>query len=200
MAIIGDWTSAIVDGTTVDNQAFQEASPRDSITGWVFGEDHHANASGTKVTSGGLDTDAVVSGKVKEADFFVRGNITLPLSESGGGALTTGANKSINFHLQNTMPSGKVVVDKVDAYAATAPGSGKTLTFDVNKNGTTIFTTSGNRPSITGATQEDNDNVPDVTTLAAGDELTVDIDTATSAHVTSAATITVGIKQYLQTA
>jgi len=65
MAITGDWTSAIVDGTTVDNQAFQQSSPRNSITGWVFGEDHHANATGTKVTSGGLATNAVASGNIQ---------------------------------------------------------------------------------------------------------------------------------------
>ncbi len=49
MAIENDWSSGIVDGITLDNQAFQEGV-RNAITGWVFGQDHHANASGTKLT------------------------------------------------------------------------------------------------------------------------------------------------------
>jgi len=53
MAIENDWTTGITDGVTLDDKTFQEDKVRNAITGWVFGEDHHANASGTKVTSAG---------------------------------------------------------------------------------------------------------------------------------------------------
>ena len=56
-------------------------------------------------------------------------------------------------------------------------GTAGTVTVDVNKNGTTIFTTQGNRPA-TSASNADTSSVPDVTSLAANDYLTVDIDVA----------------------
>lgn len=48
---------------------------------------------------------------------------------------------------------------------------------DVNKNGTTIFTTQGNRPTvaISGFTSGKVSNM-DVTSLADGDYLTIDLD------------------------
>lgn len=58
----------------------------------------------------------------------------------------------------------------------TAP-TGASLIVDVNKNGTTIYTTQGNRPTIAdGANAGGPGATPDVTSLAAGDYLTVDID------------------------
>jgi hypothetical protein len=48
---------------------------------------------------------------------------------------------------------------------------------DINKNGVTIFTTQGNRPTIAiaGTTSGKVTNM-DVTTIADGDSLTVDVD------------------------
>jgi hypothetical protein len=61
----------------------------------------------------------------------------------------------------------------------TAP-TGASLICDVNKNGTTVFTTQGNRPTIaasgTASHTGTSEAVPDVTAIAAGDYLTVDID------------------------
>ena len=58
----------------------------------------------------------------------------------------------------------------------TAP-TGATILVDVNLNGTTIFTTSGNRPSIaiSGFASASN-TVMEVTRIASGQYLTVDID------------------------
>lgn len=60
----------------------------------------------------------------------------------------------------------------------TAPGGSDTITVDVNKGGTTIFTTQGNRPSITGSGTTDTSGTPDIVSLAKNDEITMDIDTA----------------------
>jgi hypothetical protein len=54
--------------------------------------------------------------------------------------------------------------------------SGASVIVDVNKNGTTIFTTQGNRPTITAGAFYDFSSVPDVTSLTSGDYLTIDID------------------------
>jgi hypothetical protein len=57
----------------------------------------------------------------------------------------------------------------------TAP-TGASIICDVNKNGTTIFTTQANRPAIAATSFASSAAVPDVTTFAIGDYLTVDID------------------------
>lgn len=67
------------------------------------------------------------------------------------------------------------VVINILASAGTAP-TGASLIFDVNKNGTTLFTTQSARPTITAGTNSDTSSVPAVTSIAAGDYLTVDVD------------------------
>lgn len=62
------------------------------------------------------------------------------------------------------------------AVCNTAP-TGASVIVDINKNGTTIFSTQGNRPTIAAGTNDSGAIVaPNVTTLAVGDYLTVDID------------------------
>ena len=64
----------------------------------------------------------------------------------------------------------------------TAP-SGQVIRTDINKNGTTIFTTQGNRPSIAIAANTSKVTNMDVTTLADGEYLTYDIDQVGSGTV-----------------
>ncbi|MEX0748739.1 MAG: hypothetical protein WD467_03520 [Candidatus Saccharimonadales bacterium] len=79
----------------------------------------------------------------------------------------------------------------VSAAVDTAPvGSG--ITIDVNKNGTTIYTTQGNRPSVSDGTNDAAETTPDVTAVASGDHLTVDIDTVGSS--TPGADLTVFVR------
>lgn len=64
----------------------------------------------------------------------------------------------------------------VTAAVNTAP-VGASIILDVNRNGTTIFTTQANRPTIAaGATATAAEAVPDVTAISAGDYLTIDRD------------------------
>lgn len=67
-------------------------------------------------------------------------------------------------------------ISQVHISVGTAP-AGQSIKVDVNKNGVTIFTTQANRPEIAIAGFADS-SVPDVTALAPGDYLTVDIDQA----------------------
>jgi len=66
-------------------------------------------------------------------------------------------------------------ISKVKIYSASAP-TGDSLIVDVNKNGTTIFTTQGNRPEIAIDGHSDDSGTPDVTSLSEGDKLSFDID------------------------
>lgn len=85
------------------------------------------------------------------------------------GTLTVGVGKG-----RVRLPTAATIVS-VSATANTAP-TGAGIVVDVNKNGTTVFTTQGNRPSIATGANASADAIPDVTTLTAGDYLTVDID------------------------
>lgn len=64
----------------------------------------------------------------------------------------------------------------VTAAINTAP-TGAAVVVDVHKNGTTIFTSQANRPSIAiSGNATTSEPAPDVTSVAAGDYLTVDVD------------------------
>lgn len=71
------------------------------------------------------------------------------------------------------MPSNATIA-QVRASVSQAP-VGSSIIVDVNKNGTTIFTTQGDRPTILAAGFTDT-SVPAVTSLVSGDYLTIDID------------------------
>ena len=69
-----------------------------------------------------------------------------------------------------------VTIDKVEASVSVAP-TDASLIVDVHKNGTTIFTTQGNRPAIlTTAFFATQGGAPEVTAIADGDYLQVQID------------------------
>lgn len=71
---------------------------------------------------------------------------------------------------------GNYTITGVRLMVGTAPTS-QALLVDVNKNGTTIYTTQANRPTIAaGANTGGPGATPDVTSLVAGDYLTIDID------------------------
>ncbi len=64
---------------------------------------------------------------------------------------------------------------EVEIWCDTAPTAAAVIA-DVHLNGTTVFTTQSNRPSIATSSTSDVSGTPDVTALAAGDELQVIID------------------------
>ncbi len=80
----------------------------------------------------------------------------------------------------------------------TAP-TGASIICDVNKNGTTVFTTQGNRPTIAVSTNASHSGtseaIPDVTSIAAGDYLTVDIDQVGSTVAGSDLTVFIRYKR-----
>ena len=88
-----------------------------------------------------------------------------------------------------SFPRAATIVN-VMAWVSTAP-AGASIIFDVNKNGTTIFTTQGNRPTIAAASNSDTSSTPDVTSIAANDYLTVDVDQIGSTTPGANATVTI---------
>lgn len=73
------------------------------------------------------------------------------------------------------------------------PPVGSALKVDVNRNGTTIFTTQANRPTITAGAYTDLSNTPDVGTVSAGDYITVDIDEVGSSFAGSDLTVVISL-------
>ncbi len=71
--------------------------------------------------------------------------------------------------------SSAMTISHVKLYSATAP-TVAALICDININGASIFTTGLNLPTVAVGTNAVNSRIPDVTTLAAGDRLTVDVD------------------------
>lgn len=122
---------------------------------------------------------------------WVRGVISLAT-----GDITVGTGKD-EFTIPSTIPSGKWVMEKVEIELDIAPSSGKTITVDVNKGGTTILSAP---ISIADTAILSTSTTPSVTALSAGDRLTFDLDTVTSGTETFRIRVNIIIKQYIQTA
>ena len=105
------------------------------------------------------------------------------------GTLSTGTG---TFRLPT---DGTYTVVGTRLMVGTAP-TGANLIIDVNKNGTTIYTTQANRPSITaGSNSGGPGSTPDVTSLAAGDYLTIDIDQVGSTVAGADLTVTIVVSK-----
>lgn len=99
-------------------------------------------------------------------------------SSSGGrglvfyvdGTLATGTGKSAKINVPFT---GRIT--KVVANVDTAP-TGADIIVDIHKNGTTIFTTQSNRPTIASSATSGNTTTIEVSSVAIDDVLTLDID------------------------
>lgn len=108
----------------------------------------------------------------------------------GGGTVYTFSvtgNVSAASGAARLYPPQDVTVTSVRASVGLAP-AGASLIVDVNKNGTTIFTTQANRPTIADGGHVSDQETPDVTALTTSDYLTVDVDqigsTTPGAHLT----------------
>jgi hypothetical protein len=94
------------------------------------------------------------------------------LAFSQAGTVTVGVGKARIYN-----DSGRTLtIQAVRASAGTAP-TGASLIVDINKDGTTIFTTQGNRPAIAAGTNTSGKVTNmDVTTIADGSYFSVDVD------------------------
>jgi len=107
-----------------------------------------------------------------------------PFSKTGTLAVTTGTQRLYN-------DTGRTLtLTAVRAAVGTAP-TGSGVTVDVKKNGTTIFTTGTNKPTIAANAVTATAAGIDVTSWLAGDYLTVDITAVGSTTAGSDLTVTV---------
>jgi len=88
---------------------------------------------------------------------------------SSDEVLTAAANKA-----RLVMPFNGTITSITAASLTTPVGS--SIILDVNKNGTTIFTTQANRPTIVVTATVATVGTPNVVNFAAGDIITVDCD------------------------
>lgn len=107
-------------------------------------------------------------------------------SVTGAVAVATGKSR---IYLE-----GDYVVETVRAAVNTAP-TGAALIVDVNKSGTTIYTTQSARPQIAASANSATGNSPAVTTFTAGDYLTVDVDAIGSTVAGADLTVTVRLRK-----
>jgi hypothetical protein len=91
---------------------------------------------------------------------------------------------------------GDYVILTVRAAVDTAP-TGASIRVDVNKNGTTIYTTQSARPEIAAGTNHGLGGAPAVTTFAAGDYITVDVDAVGSTVAGADLTVTIRLRREL---
>ena len=113
---------------------------------------------------------------VEEVRFFI------------GGAQTAGNKKTAAL----VGVAGEII--GVRAHLDTAP-TGAAFVVDVNRNGTTIFTTQANRPTIAIGSTDSSTSLPDVTGVAAGDRLSLDVDVVGSSVAGSDLYVTVTVKR-----
>jgi hypothetical protein len=88
------------------------------------------------------------------------------------GVLQTGTNVCPRWYNKTGQ---SLTTSGIFIYSETAP-TGADLIVDVNIDGTTMFTTQGNRPTIEATENSGTSGTPDVTTIADGSYLTFDID------------------------
>lgn len=72
-------------------------------------------------------------------------------------------------------PPFDITIDDMVLSCGVAP-TGSSVKFDVDRSGTTIFTTQGNRPEVAAAAYVDTAAVPDVTTVTTSQYLTIEVD------------------------
>lgn len=166
-----------------------------AILPWVTAT---AYVIGQGVTNGGRTytaNDAHTSGATFAGD--LASHWTLLPSGANDAALATfeqGGTLSVSVGTGRlTFPVAATILGVVAA-VNTAP-TGAAILCDVNKNGTTIFTTQGNRPSIAAAGFASATATPDVTAFAAGDYMTVDIDQVGSTAPGTNLTVTVRYRE-----
>jgi hypothetical protein len=137
-----------------------------------------APGAGELIPVGGLEGQVLAKASALDGDVEW-------VDSTGGGGPTVASWAAVGTLAVRTGPSRWVVPVNaviVSAYAAvgTAP-TGAAIVIDVNLNGTTIFTTQANRPTIAAGTNYSGlvTNM-NVTAVTAGQYLTVDIDSVGS--------------------
>jgi hypothetical protein len=137
----------------------------DITSGTISTDRYSAYADLTAETKIGASSTQVAAGDHGHAAVA----IPFCMGWSVPGTLVTGA-VAVRLHAPRAG-----AISNVTATVGTAP-TGASLIVDIHKAGTTIFTTQGNRPTITAGNQDDLSSAPDVAAFSADDLFTLEID------------------------
>lgn len=183
VAVSGDATLSSAGALTIGSQKVGVSKMTVSATDRLLGRDTSGSGAAEELTVGG-GLEFTGSGGIQRS--ALTGDVT---ATAGSGATTIASGVMpvvIPFMRAGTLTTGTgtlafrapfaMTLQHVRLYATTAP-TGAAILVDVNKNGTTMFTTQGNRPTIAiSANSETATTAPDVTAVAAGDRITIDVD------------------------
>lgn len=171
----------VLDGTTFKQYS---ATEKTKLAGIATGAT--ANATDAFLLARANHTGTQLAATVSDFDTAARTAVRREVTFSYGPTLIVGTGAQ---RIYNRSGVARTLVH-ASASVGTQP-TGASVIVDVNKNGTTIFTTQSNRPEIAVSTNEDVSGTPDVTTWADGDYLTIDIDQIGSTVAGADLTVTV---------
>lgn len=120
------------------------------------------------------------------------GKYTPQAPSSGGKAIsfTIPGDAFVTSNIVRIVIGTSITVSKVRLAVVSAP-TGADLIIDVNKNGSTMFTTQANRPKIVAGAVSGVSVAPDITSLVEDDKLSIDIDQVGSTLVGTTLSITI---------
>lgn len=121
--------------------------------------------------------------------FYISSTDTVAVPYSKAGVLAVGAG-TFRFH----NPMDKPMAIKSVRASVTTPPTGAAVIVDVNVNGTTIYGTQANRPSIAAGTDYAEGGLPSVGTLPTDGYLTVDVDQVGSSTPGSDLVVTITLE------
>ena len=126
-----------------------------------------------------------------------------PVDGSGGTGVEYEAADSLIWSMSQTLtvktglleiPFGvSAEIIEIEARLSIQP-TGSSVIVDVNKNGTTMYTTQANRPTIATSTNTDT-TTPDITAIADNDYLSVDVDQIDSNAIGQNLTVTIRFRR-----
>lgn len=158
--------NAVGTSELADNAVDADAIAADAVTTVKILD---ANVTLAKLAADSVDASKIVDASVGLAELAAAVKQTKYLTFAQQGELEVGTG-TFRFYFRTA-----ATIVGVTATVGVAP-TGAAVRVDVNKNGVTIFTTQANRPSIAAAGFVAAEATPDVTAVAAGDYITVDVD------------------------
>lgn len=110
------------------------------------------------------------------ADKFILAEITIdPVVVEKTIAFYIHGDLEIETNAMKIIAMDDMEIKEIKIELSNAPVS-QALIIDINKNGSTLYTTQANRPTIPIASTTNTVSLPDVVTINAGDRITLDID------------------------
>lgn len=128
-------------------------------SGWYYGKSWNTmtKAEIEAVLTGEITTHTHAITHVYGLNFYVDGEL------------------NVGTKVQSLIVPKAMTITEIRLVVDTAP-TDASLIIDINKNGTTLYTTQANRPTITTGNTSATATAPDITSVAVGDLLTLEID------------------------